>query len=106
MIDVIQERLIRLTDVARLVGPGRGGRPCHLSTVLRWILHGSLTPDGERVRLEAIRVGGAWKTTVEAVHRFLAALTPSLQEPSPTRSRTARQRDNEEAKKKLEKLRI
>lgn len=92
MIDITSEPLIRLSDAARLAGPGRGNRPTHLSTVLRWILDGVLTPNGERVRLEAIRVGSAWKTSTAAVQRFLAALTPRLDDQPTAAPRTPQMR--------------
>lgn len=100
-IDIQTEPLIRLTEAARLAGPGRGNRPTHLSTILRWILDGVRTASGERVKLEAVRVGSAWKTTAHAMQRFLAALTPSTNSPSVPRTPTARTRENKRAERRL-----
>lgn len=47
----------------------------HRRTVLRWNTAGILTPSG-RVRLDARRVGGKYRTSRAAVERFLAALNP------------------------------
>ena len=108
MIDISSEPLIRLTDAARLAGPGRGNRPTHLSTVLRWILDGVKTPSGERVRLEAARIGSRWMTTAAAVQRFVEALTPRLDGDAspPPRTPTARKRASDRATKRLERLGI
>src|SRR5437867_12449235 len=91
----------------KIVGKGRGGRPIHESTILRWILRGLPGPDGERVRLEGLRIGGHWITSREALQRFAEALTPDLgaglQLP---RSSEARRRSSEAAGRRLEKLGI
>jgi hypothetical protein len=42
-------------------------------TVVRWITAG-LPVGGRKVKLEAVRVGVRWATSVEAVHRFLEAI--------------------------------
>lgn len=50
--------------------PGRRGRHVSLSCALRWTLNGVRLPSGEIVRLEAIRLGGRWLTSIEALQRF------------------------------------
>jgi hypothetical protein len=70
MIDVTSERLISLPEAARLVPPGRYNKRPTLSTVLRWIQHGV-----GGVRLEAVRLGGKWVTSLQAMQRFAEALT-------------------------------
>jgi len=105
MIDLTEETTINLKQVAEHVPVGRRGRPLHLSTVLRWILHGTKAPSGQIVRLEGIRLGGKWITSVQAVQRFSERLTPSLEvaeRPSPTR--TKRERASQRAARELEKL--
>ena len=42
-----------LAAAARMLPPGRRGRPAHLSTVLRWVVGGVKLPGGDVVRLEA-----------------------------------------------------
>ena len=45
---------------------------------------------GGRVRLEAVRIGGAWKTSEESVQRFAEALTGDDAPPPAVRAPTAR----------------
>jgi hypothetical protein len=78
------EKRIPLAQAAReLFAPNHEGRPVHVSTVLRWVLHGV-----RGVKLEAVRVGGRWATTLEAIRRFEAACTakyaaaPGIVDPS------------------------
>src|SRR5262245_5802633 len=108
MIDLSTESALSLTQAARLLPPGRGGRPVTLSCVLRWVLTGARGPSGERIRLEAVRVGGRWLTTREALQRFAEALTPRPDAPPAPAPRTAGQRARaaEKAGKQLEKLGI
>jgi hypothetical protein len=81
MIDLRNETPLSLAQAAKLLPPGRRGRPVTLSCVLRWILRGVKTPRG-LVRLEASRMGGRWLTTVEALERFADRQTPKIVEPS------------------------
>lgn len=104
MIDLTTETAIPLTQAAKLIPPGRSGRKTHLSTLLRWVEAGAAGPGGSRVRLEALRLGGRWVTSREAIQRFAEALTPALTAPSPSPSRTLKQRetDNVRAARELE----
>jgi hypothetical protein len=99
------ETPISLGQAARLLPTGRRGRPVTLSCVLRWVLDGVKLPNGQTVRLEAVRMGGRWITSVEALERFAARQTPRLDsEPAPApRSPTKRQRASEQAAQELEK---
>jgi hypothetical protein len=104
MLDVASESTISLTQAARLLPPGRRGRPVSLSCILRWILTGAAGPYGERVRLEAVRLGSRWLTSREALQRFAERLTPRLdgEEPpvprAPARQRQASERAGRELK--------
>jgi hypothetical protein len=102
------ETLLSLAQAARRLPPGRRGRPVSLSCVLRWVLDGVPDPDGQRVHLEAVRLGGRWVTSAEALARFAAALTPRLNDdPAPApRTPKQRQRESERAAKKLEEVGI
>jgi hypothetical protein len=75
MIDLANESLIGLAQAAVTLPPGRLGKKVHFSTILRWVLKGGRTPDG-RVQLEAIRLGGRWLTSREALQRFADRQTP------------------------------
>jgi hypothetical protein len=103
MLDITAETPISLAAAARLVPPARRGKRTHLSTLLRWILTGATAPDGSRVRLDAVRLGGRWMTTLGALQRFAAALTPRVgdEAPASARSPTARTRASERADAEL-----
>ena len=70
MIDISKEPLITLNEAARSLPGGRPGRPLNLSTVFRWVTEGT-----RGVKLEAVRLGGRWYTTEEALQRFAERLT-------------------------------
>jgi len=105
MIDLEHETTLSLSQAARLLPTGRRGRPATLSCVLRRVLKGVTTPAGV-VRLEAVRLGGRWLTSVQALERFAAAQTPQLDgnvPPSP-RAVAARRRAAERAGEQLERV--
>jgi hypothetical protein len=93
----------------RVIPPGRNGRKLHLSTLIRWATDGSRGPSGEKVRLEAARLGGRWLTSVEAISRFMRALTPPAP-PAPSSQTPCtpgqRQRAAERAGRELDNLGI
>jgi hypothetical protein len=109
VIDLASDSTLSLTQTARLLPPGRGDRPVTLSCVLRWVLRGARSPSGELVRLEAVRLGGRWVTSREALQRFTEQLTPNLDAgratPTP-RTPGHRQRASERAGRQLERLGI
>ncbi len=102
--NLISETLLTLCEAARRLPPGRCGRPVSFSCVYRWIAHGAPGPDGSRVKLEAVRVGGRWLTSVEALARWAERLTPCLDGgPMPARRTPAqRKRADERAAKHLD----
>lgn len=65
MIDAMKDPLIPLANVAAKF-PAPSGKRRSMSSLIRWVKKGV---DG--VRLEAVRVGGSWYTTEEAVNRFI-----------------------------------
>lgn len=84
MIDVRTEQLIILSQLVRRLPARRNQRPVHPATAHRWRkpgLHG--------VRLECIRVGGIWHTSMEAFQRFCDRLTSLDDEPMPSSLKTA-----------------
>lgn len=73
--------LVPLGTVAKWIADTRpGGRPNAL-TLARWIQRGVLGKDGQRHRLEAVRVRGQWKVSRESFQRFLVHLQASSAEP-------------------------
>jgi hypothetical protein len=106
VLDFTAERPLALADAAKLVPAARGGKRCHLSTILRWVLKGSKAPDGTLVRLEAARLGGRWLTSREALQRFSARLTPSPEADAQLypRGPGKRRRTSDRAAAELEKL--
>jgi hypothetical protein len=89
---LLNETLIGLNEAARRLPPGRGRRPVSFSCVFRWITTGIPGPNGQRVRLEAVRLGGRWLTSVEALARWADSLTPNLDSEPGTPPRTPAQR--------------
>jgi hypothetical protein len=100
MIDLSTETPIPLVDV-RL--PGRAGKHVHFCTVWRWITQGVRGPGGQRVRLDALRVGSRWVTSARALQDFAETLTPKWDDMSPA-PRTQRQA-NRAARQSGERLR-
>ncbi|HEY1380347.1 MAG TPA: DUF1580 domain-containing protein, partial [Gemmataceae bacterium] len=95
---ILSETVIGPAAAARRLGEGRRGRPVHPATVTRWIMEGVRRSDGTRVRLEAVKAGSAWRTSVEALARFVAALTPPTDGTSaPLRTVAGRRRASEAA---------
>src|SRR5258708_3576071 len=101
MIDIQNETTIGLSAAARRLPPNRGGRPVHPSCALRWVTVG-VRVDGQVIRLEAIRLGGRWLTSVEALQRFAEAQTPQFGGVVPMpRPPASRQRAVERAQQRL-----
>ena len=70
MIAVNDESLVTFAQLARRLPHRRNGRPTHVSTIHRWRSAGV-----NGVRLDAVRMGGAWVTSLEVYSRFSTALT-------------------------------
>lgn len=75
--DLTGETVISFAAAASRLPRFCAGRPVAPSTLTRWATRGVRGPGGRRVRLEAARCGGRWVTSVEALARFAAALTPA-----------------------------
>jgi hypothetical protein len=65
---LLNEALFVFSEITRKL-KSENGRPMHISTLARWRQAGI-----RGVRLEAIRLGGRWATSLEAVDRFITAL--------------------------------
>lgn len=70
MIDINSETIVTFSQLARRLPRRRKSRPTHVSTVHRWRQRGV-----GGIRLEAVRLGGMWVTSLEAYARFCEALT-------------------------------
>lgn len=97
MVDIHSEKLISVVQAASLIPPSRSGRATHTSTIIRWIHRGS-----RGRRLEAVRIGGCWYTSIEALARF-AEFTPPREDAATTTSRSS-QSHARRANEELEKL--
>lgn len=108
MPSILSETLLTLHDAARLLPSNRAGKRVNFATVWRWVLKGVNTLEGNRVRLEAVRVGGRWLTSREALDRFAASLTPSTDTATtnPIRAPSRRRRDISAATKRLNRMGI
>jgi len=71
---------------------GRNSKYINKVTAWRWVTKGLLAPDGRIVRLEAVKLGSGWITSIEALERFSAALTPALQTEAKPMPRTPAKR--------------
>ncbi len=69
------EDLKSFQQITKLVPPARNGKPPHVATLGRWRDPGVLARDGSRIRLRCVRLPSGWRTTIEWVNQFLAALT-------------------------------
>ena len=98
-----------LTRAGRRIPSSRKGRPSTLSRLLRWVLNGTVGPDGQRVYLEAVRGPSGWLTTPGAICRYLTSMTPRTGEASSAqapRSPDERHRAAERAAKELDSVGI
>lgn len=55
--------------------PGQGGKPCHVSSVIRQIVDGHKLRDGSRLRLRAIRGSGGWLLRRSWLAEYWQAIT-------------------------------
>jgi hypothetical protein len=84
---VLGETRIFLLDAPANLPVGPSGRRIHHSTCLRWVLRGV-----RGVRLEAVRLGGRWVTSLEALDRFALRVTATSSAPTPPSPATDRRR--------------
>lgn len=83
--------------------PQRNGKRAHASTVMRWAHDGVIGPDGERIRLATLKVGGRRLITLAALEDFLAKLNAdSPADDAPSDADVARR--NRETRKALEAI--
>ena len=70
IMNVNTEHILTLAQLARRLPARRLGRPVHVSTLHRWRNTGV-----RGVRLECVRIGGMWHTSLEAYQRWVERLT-------------------------------
>src|SRR4051794_30553020 len=83
MIDLARDKLLKLSEAARLL-PVRRGRKVSTVTISRWIRRGH-----RGVRLEGFRTPAGWVTTAAAVQAFLEVLTTIASEERPVANLTS-----------------
>jgi len=84
MIDVLNEDLIDLREAAGLP-PFRNRRtrkPAHSASIYRYAQTGAKASNGEKIRLETVKVPAGLVTSRQAVERFIRALTDPDADPS------------------------
>jgi hypothetical protein len=109
MVELATEKTFPLSQASKFLPSARLGRPVSLSCLLRWVFDGIKMPDGGRVRLEALRLGGKWVTSLEALQRFAEAQTPQIagnRKDVVPRPPATRRRASERAEKALTKAGI
>jgi len=110
LIEIQQGRGLALSAVGRLFPASKGaGTSIDPSTVFRWVTRGLKLPSGGVVKLEAVRCGGRWLTSRDAVTRWCLALTgDAAREPATDilRSPAARSRGSKAAAEQLKRLGI
>jgi hypothetical protein len=77
-LDLFAEECLSLAQAARKLPTLRGariaGKGVHPVTLWRWTKIGLNSPDGQKIRLETVRIGGTNCTSLEALQRFLDRL--------------------------------
>jgi len=77
-VDLLEEDCLSLAQAARKLPTLRGaravGKGVHPVTLWRWAKIGLNSPDGQKIRLETVRIGGTNCTSREALQRFLDRL--------------------------------
>lgn len=97
---LLAEQLRSLSQAAALIPEFRPGHPATGNMLWRWANKGIRLKDGRILKLETIKLCSRTLTTVEAVHRFIAAQNepspPTLPIKTPAKKRRAAQRADRE----------
>jgi hypothetical protein len=73
---VLDEDTLELSEAAKLLGPKvPEKKAASLAKMVRAVNPGVKSDTGEIVRLEAVKTGGAWLTSRQAVERFVTKLS-------------------------------
>lgn len=104
LLEIRDGHALGMADAAHLV-PGTKGGTANASTIFRWCSDGVRLRNGQRLKLESVRVGKRVMTSGPALERFIMATTESYNtDPEPVRTPTARQRASEKATKELKAI--
>jgi hypothetical protein len=74
-IDLTHETLLTYRDAVRQILPTKRGKDMHIGTLHRWRVQGL-----RGARLDSIKVGGQWCTSLEALQRFFDSLSMGRQD--------------------------
>ena len=96
-IDITKEELITFGGLVKILPRRPRGKPTHISTFCRWRFRGL-----KGIKLEAVRVGGVWMTSMEAFQRFTDRLTAQAEAAEVTLSDSHRRPAHEAADAALE----
>jgi Protein of unknown function (DUF1580) len=93
---LLLEAKLLLSVLAKEVPSNRVGGSVTVSALWRWISQGVQGPDGRIIRLEALRIGGRYYSSIPALHRFILAQqdAPPSEPPAPARTPTKRKRSS------------
>jgi hypothetical protein len=97
-IDLMQDKLICLDDVAKML-PRKGGKTVCAQTVKKWADTGI-----RGVVLEAVPIGASLYTTAECVEDFAEALERKRKTPPPSRLAAKHRRECNRAANRLEAM--
>ena len=98
---MLQENLVTFSQASAIL-PRIGGKRPHVSTIWRWARKGC-----RGVKLETVRLGGRFLTSIEALERFGKALAEQPlndnppPKPPPTRTNKQRERSIARAEREL-----
>ena len=96
-IDITREQPITFKRLVRELSERSGDRPLHKSTPMRWHARGL-----RGIKLEAVRIGGTWYTTLEAFARFSQRLTALAEGENVTVSTRSHSRSHKAADSRLD----
>jgi Protein of unknown function (DUF1580) len=103
-----QEKKVLICMIAREFQSHRTGRTIGTEAVCRWIQKGVRGPNGNIVKLEAVRIAGRFYSSREALQRFIDAQQDATASalPEPARSAGKRMKASERAEQELAAARI
>jgi hypothetical protein len=96
-IDIACEKLITFKSLVREISERSGDRPLHICTPMRW-----RSPGLKGIKLEAVRIGGTWYTSLEAFGRFSERLTALAEGENVTVSTRSHSRSHKAADSRLD----